>query len=149
MRKILAIAAALGLIVSIYIFIASLYGLTLDKLGGRALLLHLWIFALAVPYAVVERTKTNDQQFSCGVAPYQGRPIWVKRSMGIFFAFFITFFLIFLNQGHGASLDVIDGDYVLNNHGTIVRYLFANEYFQMKASELRLLPRLGWPCTTG
>jgi hypothetical protein len=69
MRKILAIAAALGLIASIYIFIASLYGLTLNKLGGRALLLHLGIFALAVPYAVVERMKTNGQQFSYGVAP--------------------------------------------------------------------------------
>ena len=76
-----------------------------------------------MPYAVVERMKTNGQQFSYGVAPYEGRPIRVKRSMGIFFAFFITFFLIFLIQGHAASPDVIDGDYVLNNYGTIVRHL--------------------------
>src|ERR1700730_10253939 len=138
MRKVFAIAAALGFIVSIYIFIASLYGLTLDKLGGRALLLHLGIFALAVPYAVVERTKTNGQHFSYGVAPYEGKPIWVKRSMGIFFAFFITFFLIFLIEGHAASPDVIDGDYALNHHMPILLHLSANEYFQMKASELRL-----------
>jgi hypothetical protein len=141
MRKIPAIVAALGLIASVYVFIASLYGLTLNKLGGRALLLHLGIFALAVPYIVVERMKTNGQQFSYGVAPYDGRPIWVKRSMSIFFALFITFFLIFLIQGHAPK--VIDGDYVLNNHGTIVRYLSANEYFQMKASELRLFAS-GW-----
>jgi hypothetical protein len=63
--------------------------------------------------------------------------------MGIFFAFFITFFLIFLIQGHAASPEVIDGDYVLNNHGTIVRHLSANEYSQMKASELRLFAS-GW-----
>ena len=93
MRKIPAIAAALGLIASVYVFIASLYGLTLNKLGGRVLL-HLGIFALAVPYIVVERMKTDGQQFSYGLAPYDGRPIWVNRSMGIFFAFFITFFLI-------------------------------------------------------
>jgi hypothetical protein len=127
MRKIPAIAAALGLIASVYVFIASLHGLTLDKLGGRALLLHLGIFALAVPCIVVERMKTNGQQFSYGVASYDGRPIWVKRSMGVFFGLFITFFLIFLIQGHAASPEIIDGDYVLNNHGTIVRYLSANE----------------------
>jgi hypothetical protein len=143
MRKIPAVVVALGLIASVYVFIASLYGLTLNKLGGKALLLHLAIFALAVPYIVVERMKTNGQQFSYGVAPYDGRPIWVKRSMGIFFALFITFFLIFLIQGHAAAPKVIDGDYVLNNHGTIVRYLSANEYFQMKASELRLFAS-GW-----
>jgi hypothetical protein len=149
MRKIPAIAAALGLIASVYVFIASLYGLTLNKLGGRALLLHLGIFALAVPYIVVERMKANGQQFSYGgVAPYEGRPIWVKRSMGIVFAFFITFFLIFLIQGHAASREIIDGEYVLNNHGTIVRYLSANEYFQMKASELCLFAS-GWMANYG
>lgn len=72
MRRIPAIAAALGLIASVYVFIASLYGLTLNKLGGRALLLHLGIFALAVPYIVVERMKTNGQQFSYAWRPTTG-----------------------------------------------------------------------------
>src|ERR1700722_18606629 len=149
MRKILAIAAALVLIVSIYIFIASLYGLTMDKLGGRALLLHLGIFALAVPYILVERMKTNAQQFFYGLAPYDGRPIWVKRSMGIIFAFFITFFLTFLIQGHAASPEVIDGDYVLNNHGTLSDTSPLMSTFRLKLRSCVSWPRVGWPCTTG
>jgi hypothetical protein len=120
-----------------------------EQTWRQGILLHLGIFALAVPYIVVERMKANGQQFSYGgVAPYEGRPIWVKRSMGIVFAFFITFFLIFLIQGHAASREIIDGEYVLNNHGTIVRYLSANEYFQMKASELCLFAS-GWMANYG
>jgi hypothetical protein len=40
MRKLVAVAAALGLIAGICIFIASFFGLTMDKLGAKAVLLR-------------------------------------------------------------------------------------------------------------
>jgi len=51
----MAVVAAPGLIAGIYIFIASFFGLTMDKLGGKAFLLHLGLFALFIPLVIVER----------------------------------------------------------------------------------------------
>jgi hypothetical protein len=49
MRKVVAIPAAAGLIVGMYIFVASFLGLTMDKLGRRAFLLHLGVLAIGIP----------------------------------------------------------------------------------------------------
>jgi hypothetical protein len=74
MRKVIAIAAAPGFIAGVYIFIASFFGLTMDKLGAKALLLHLGIFARGIPLVFVER-------WSKGVDPFRGKPGWVVRSL--------------------------------------------------------------------
>ena len=44
MRKVFSIAAAPGFVAGTYIFIASFFGLTMDNLGMKAILLHLGIF---------------------------------------------------------------------------------------------------------
>ena len=74
MRKVVAIAAAPGFLAGTYIFIASFFGLTMDKLGARAVLLHLGIFGLFLPLVIGERR-------SKGVDPFGGRPRWVVRSI--------------------------------------------------------------------
>jgi hypothetical protein len=50
MRKVVAILAAPGLLAGIYIFNASFFGLTMNKLGARAFLLHFGIFAPFLPW---------------------------------------------------------------------------------------------------
>jgi hypothetical protein len=65
MRKIVAIAAVPGLIAGIYIFIARFFGLSMDKLGTKVLLLHLGIFALFIPLeaqvlAAIEKKVAGD-----------------------------------------------------------------------------------------
>jgi hypothetical protein len=42
-----------------------------------------------------------------------------------------------------ASPEIINGEYVLNNHGHIVRTLTRSEYLRLKAAELRLFAT-GW-----
>jgi hypothetical protein len=64
MRKVMAIAAVPGLIAAICIFFASFFGLTMDKLGGKAFLLHLGIFALAIPLIAVERWSKGWTRFA-------------------------------------------------------------------------------------
>jgi len=116
MRKVVAVAAAPGLIAGIYIFIASFFGLTMDKLGAKAILLHLGIFALFIPLVLVER-------WSKGGDPFRGKPRWVVRSMQIFFLF-VTVFLAFLALSHAASPEIVNGEYVLNSHGENSRVHF-------------------------
>jgi len=132
----MAIAAVPGLIAGIYILIASFFGLTLDKLGGKAFLLHLGIFALAIPLIGVER-------WSKGVDPFRGKPRWVLRSMQILFLLFAVVFVSFLVMSHAASPEIIDGEYVLNSHGKIVEHISERDYLFLKGWELRFFAS-GW-----
>jgi hypothetical protein len=136
MRKVVAIAAVPGLIATIYIFIASFFGLSMDNLGGKAFLLHLGIFALAIPLIFVER-------WSKGADPFRGKPRWVLRNMQILFLLFVVVFFTFLALSHAASPEIINGEYVLNNHGKIVGHISQRDYFFLKRWELRLFAS-GW-----
>jgi hypothetical protein len=136
MRKVIAIVAALGFIGGVCIFVASFFGLTLDRLGAKAFLLHLGIFALAIPLIFVERR-------SRGVNPENGKPRWIVRSIQILGLLCIAFFLVFLALSHAASPEIIDGEYVLNNHGKIIGHITEREYLFLKGWELRLFAS-GW-----
>jgi len=136
MRKAFAIAAAPGFVAGIYIFTASFFGLTMDKLGAKAILLHLGIFALAVPLVFVDR-------WSTGANPFTGKPRWVLRSMQILFVLFVAQFFVFLALSHAASPEIINGDYVLNSHGKIVGHISERDYLFLKGWELRLFAS-GW-----
>jgi hypothetical protein len=136
MRRVIAIAAAPGLIAGIYIFIASFFGLTLDKLGAKPLLLHLGIFALAIPLVIVDRR-------SKGVSAFSGKPRWAVRGIQILGLLCIALFFVFLALSHAASPQIINGEYVLNDHGKIAGYVSERDYFFLKGWELRLFAS-GW-----
>jgi hypothetical protein len=55
----------------------------------------------------------------------------------------VIHFIVFLWQSHAASPEIKDGNYVLNNHGHILRMLTKSEYLRLKAGELRLFAT-GW-----
>ena len=131
----MSIAAAPGLIAGTYVFAASFFGLTMDKLGVKAFLLHLGIFVLAIPLIVVERR-------SKGMDPFRGKPRWVLRSMQILSLLFVVVFFTFFALSHAASPDIINGEYVLNSHGRIVGYISERDYFFLKGWELRLFASL-------
>ena len=136
MRKVIAIAAVLGLLAGIYIFIASFLGMTMDRLGARAFLLHLGIFAIGIPLIFVEK-------WPKGVDPFRGKPRWVLRSMQMPFLLFIVEFFAFLALSHAASPAIINGEYVLNSYGKIIGYLSERDYLFLKGWELRLFAS-GW-----
>jgi len=136
MRKVMAIAAVPGFIAAICIFVASFFGLTMDKLGRKAFLLHLGIFALAIPLIAVERS-------SKGVDPFSGKPRWALRSMQILFLLFLVVFFSFLALSHAAAPAIIDGEYVLNSHGKIIGHISERDYLFLKGWELRLFAS-GW-----
>jgi hypothetical protein len=117
-------------------FIASFFGLTLDKLGAGMILLHLGIFALALPLAAIEGWSNRKTIWG-------GRPRWVVRSTQILALLFFVIFFAFLAMSHVASPEIINGEYVLNNHGKIVGYISEKDYLLLKGWELRLFAS-GW-----
>jgi hypothetical protein len=136
MRKVIAIPAAPGFFAGAYIFIASFFGFTMEKLGAKPFLLHIGVFALAIPLAIVDR-------WSKGVNPISGKPRWVVRSMQILGLLCIALLFVFLALSHAASPEIINGEYVLNDGGKIASYISEREYFFLKGWELRLFAS-GW-----
>ena len=131
MRKVVAVAAAPGVVAGIYIFVASFFGLTMNQLGGWAFLLHAGIFALFIPLVFFER-------WSKGVDPFRGKPRWVLHSMQMLFLLFVVVFVSFLVLSHAASPDIINGEYVLTSHGKIVGHISERDYLFLKGWELRM-----------
>jgi hypothetical protein len=136
MPKVVAILAAPGFVAGIYIFISSFFGLTMDKLGAKAVVLHLGIFALAVPLVIVERRLK-------GVDTFHGKPRWVVLTIRILGVSCVVVFFVFLALSHAASPQIINGEYVLNDHGKIAGYISERDYLFLKAWELRLFAS-GW-----
>jgi hypothetical protein len=122
MRRVVAIVATPGLLAGIYIFVASFFGLTMDKLGSKAFLLHLGIFALAIPLIIIEKVERKGRIRS-GKDYYRAKPRWVGMGSGILGLLALGMFFSFLALGHLASPEIINGEYVLNNHGTIVAHI--------------------------
>ena len=65
------------------------------------------------------------------------------RSTQILFLFLVAVFLAFMASSHAAPPDIVNGQYVLNDHGRIVRSISGREYLRLKGSELRLFAS-GW-----
>jgi hypothetical protein len=141
-RKFLATAAALGLAASVVAYIGSYFGTTMDTLFRWAVVLHIGVFALLLPMYAIEYSALKDRTFFWKRFA-QGLPNWVVPGIKLLGLFFAIHFVLFLVQSHAASPEVKNGEYVLNNHGKIVKVLTQPEYLKLKGAELRLFAT-GW-----
>ena len=145
-RKAGAIIAACGFVAGLGVFVASFFGLTLDRMGMKQLLvLHGGIFVLAVALSTIEKPKLAWPRWSRRGELDRGMPRPVAWGLTIFFGFFIVISLTFLILGHASAPEIRDGSYVLNDHGRIVRWISEGEYLRLKGWELRLFAS-GWMC---
>jgi hypothetical protein len=141
-RRFLAIVAACGLAASIVTYIGSYVGTTMDSLSRSGFLLHLGVFVLILPMYALDYSAVKDRTFFWeGFS--KGMPKWVVPTIKLLGLFCVVHFVLFLVQSHAASPEITDGQYVLNNHGRIVKVLTQSEYISLKGSELRLFA-MGW-----
>ena len=142
MRKILAVLAACGLAASVFAYIGSYLGMTMDGAFRLAILLHVGVFILLAPMYAVDYGAVKERSFF-----WKGfshcMPKWVVPTIKLLGVVFLVHFCLFLIESHAASPQIKDGQYVLDNHGQIVKVLTQREYFGLKGAELRLFAT-GW-----
>jgi hypothetical protein len=109
----------------------------MDSMMHGALALHLGVFAVMLPLFAVERSAIRNGTFFWNGFS-QGKPNWVVPAIKLLGLFFAVHFVLFLVQSHAASPAIRNGEYVLNNHGEILRTLTRSEYFHLKSAELRI-----------
>lgn len=110
--------------------------------------LHIGIFVVWIP-AILElrkneelkayqqngrRNKTNP--FEVVKIMFSKAPTWLTViAIGGFFYAFVNF-MLFMNASIG-SVDIKDGQYILHNHGQLIKTLTEQEYHHVKANEVR------------
>jgi hypothetical protein len=117
-------------------------GATMDAAFRWAMFLHIGVFALVLPMYAVEYSTIKRSRFLWD-AIWRGVPKWGVRTIQTVGLIFVAHFVLFLVQSHAASPEIKDGNYVLNNHGQIVKELTEAQYRWLKGSELRLFAT-GW-----
>jgi hypothetical protein len=141
-RRSLAVVSACGFTASVVAYVESYFGASMEEIVRSAILLHIGVFILLLPMFAVEYSGINDRSFFWkGFA--QGRPKWAVSVIKLLGLFFAIHFVLFLVQSHAASPEIINGQYVLNSHGKIVKVLAEPEYLRLKGAELRLFAT-GW-----
>ena len=101
------------------------------RIGAKAIYLHLGIAVLFVPLVIADgRHGVKDM--------YSGKPRWVVRSVQALGLVFFVVFVAFLTMTHAASPEIVNGEYVLNDHGRIVGYISQHRYLVLKGWELRM-----------
>ena len=142
LRRAIAAIAACGLALSVGTYFASYFGASMDSLWHWALPLHLGIFALYLPVVVLERSSMKGNIFFWEGFKV-GRPSWTRSAITAVALLFVLHFVFFLIVSHAAAPEIKDGDYVLNNHGRIVKVLTYPQYLFLKGAELRIFAT-GW-----
>lgn len=141
-RRGLAIVSICGLFASIVIYTASYRGATIDGIARWAILLHVGVFVLLLPMYAVEYSRVLERTFFWkGFA--RGMPKWVVPGIKLLGLFFVIHFVLFLMQSHASAPEIKNGQYVLDDHGRIVKTLTQSEYYTLKGAELRLFAT-GW-----
>lgn len=142
LRRCLALIAASALAASLIVYALSFVGTTMDEMFRLAMLLHAGVFALFLPMYAVEYSAIKNSKYFWDTI-WRGLPKWAVRSIQIVGLLFAAHFVLFLVQSHAASPEIINGEYVLNSHGHIVKELTESQYRWLKGSELRLFAT-GW-----
>ncbi|HET6218792.1 MAG TPA: hypothetical protein VFE27_17350 [Acidobacteriaceae bacterium] len=70
-------------------------------------------------------------------------PKWVVPGIKLLGLFFVVHFALFLTQSHASAPKIKNGEYVLDDHGKIVKTLTQSEFYEVKGAELRLFAT-GW-----
>ena len=141
-RGLLAVLSLVGFAASMVIYAASFKGLTIDRIGIWAFVLHCGIFLSLIPIYVIESPAIRDRTFFWDGFK-RDKPVWALPLIQFLGLFFIVHFVLFFLASHGASPKIVDGKFVLDNHGQIKKSLTEAEFISLKGYELRIFAT-GW-----
>lgn len=146
MKKIICYIAGLGLIFGLIIHIISLFGIYIGDKIPFIWALHIGVFIVWLP-AILELRKnpvlksqnfgtiTSSLKFFGIIFKDTPKPIMILSVVFFVYATINSFLFI---PSVGRMPGIVDGKYVILDHGTIISNLSEAEYFKLKANEILL-----------
>jgi hypothetical protein len=98
-------------------------------------LLHLGVFVVFFPFVLLIRNEPAGNRSLFGLA--KGLPSWVAVLGGAVFVYAIANFALFIAHTGGGSPVYEHGQYLLMEHGKLIREITSTEFAAFKANELR------------
>ncbi|RKP47494.1 hypothetical protein [Trinickia fusca] len=134
MNGLMASIAAIGLALSLVVHGASLFGVDVMSLVPYVWALHVGVFIVFAPAVIFARKRFGARPALADLR--QAFPGWVQVLAAVFFAYaLINFYASFVSMDGAPAIKA--GQYVLENHGRIVRALSSAEYTSLRAQVIR------------
>ena len=148
MRKFLFYFAVTGWTLGLIVHLVSLLGIDVTEKIPFIWILHIGIFVVWLPTILNLRKNEKLKEFSqSGLLTrmnplvffkmiFQNTPTWLTLIAISGFLYAIVNFMLFMTSQLGVP-DVKDGQYILQNHGQLIKTLTEQEYHHYKANQLR------------
>jgi hypothetical protein len=132
----LAFLSASGIAMCILAYIESFFGATIGSSRAWIILLVIGVFALGIPVQILEYPASKALAFYWkGFA--RGMPIWVVPCARLLLLTALAHFVWFaVHSGWGVPA-IVDGQYVIDARGHILRVLTQAEYLTLEEAWLR------------
>ena len=135
MNRFLGFAALTGLVLSAIAHVCALAGIDVAERVPSVWLLHVGIFLVFFPFVFSSRKILGKRPSLADMrALVPGRVFAVGLAI---FIYAIINFMLFAAATQGGNPAIEAGQYVLKNHGRLVRELSFAEYEVLRANELR------------
>jgi len=135
MNRFLGFAALTGLVLSAIAHVCALAGIDVAERVPSVWLLHVGIFLVFFPFVFSSRKILGKRPSLADMrALVPGRVFAVGLAI---FIYAIINFMLFAAATQGGNPAIEAGQYVLKNHGRLVRELSFAEYEGLRANELR------------
>ena len=135
MNRFLGFAALTGLVLAAVAHVCALAGIDVAERVPSVWLLHVGIFIVFIPFVVSSRKILGKQPSLADMrALVPGRVFAVGLAI---FIYAMVNFALFIAATQGGNPAIEAGQYVLKNHGRLIRELSFPEYEALRANELR------------
>jgi hypothetical protein len=141
LHRFLGLAALTGFSLSLIVHITTVAGVDVASLFPAVLWLHVGAILIFIPTVLSSRKALANR---AGRFSFSGvLPPWANAVFAIVVGYIMVNFLVSAHLMGNGSAAIVQGRYVLQNHGRLVDYLSEREYHLHKAYELRLFSG-GW-----
>lgn len=149
MDRWLSAAALFGFALSLLVQVASARGFDVESQYPYIPILHVGMFLVFIPFLFAVR---KDPGGSSSLLAIVSRwPTWARILSIAIGAYALAGVVLFMIASGGGNAEVVNGKYLLRNHGLVLAHLTEAQYHQHRAAELGGFSALwllfyGFPC---
>lgn len=129
-KKILGFLSVLGFVAAFIIHTLTFFGIDSSKYFYGVWCLHIGVFIVFIPLTISAKKEKNSDEYS-------KMPSWAKLVIAAIFVYALVNIALFFFFSEGGSPTIINDQYVLLDHGKLIRQLTEVEYNWQKAYVLR------------
>ncbi len=140
-RRLLACLSVCGLAGSVIVYVQSFSGAKEDNSRRWEVLLGIGAFAVGMPIHFLQQAPSQKWRFY-----WKGLPVWASLCNYLLVLTVVAHFVWYHSQGGSGVPAIMDGQYVLDSHGRILKVLTQAEYVTLKEALLRIFATLMSTC---